>query len=192
MIEIKGYLLYSQQEDYKTKWIKPEDYSKVLCSNCKRILVENYFNNDVKVQKMKNDFLLVADGGNIFVSDRVRQFISDHNYQGVEMIKLDSMDETYKFMCCNFIEVKKELLDYSDKCEMCGEYISISAGKYFQTIKKKLYSTWIDVKVDDGFYFTDIKLGEHTQKAHDFLIGIETYNKMKRAKLKGFITIPLI
>ena len=49
MMKIKAYECYPQQEDYKADWIKKEDYDKVLCNKCNRILINDYFNENLKI-----------------------------------------------------------------------------------------------------------------------------------------------
>ncbi|MEM5948985.1 hypothetical protein WKV44_10600 [Spirochaetia bacterium 38H-sp] len=192
MMEILGYVLYPGQEDYKTRWIKEEDYDEVVCEECHSLLVDDYFNDDVKLQKMKYDFLWVADGANIFVTEKVKQFIIDNGYTGIELRPLRTMEGVYNLKCNNLITIEKELLDYGKKCNKCGEYTSITTGQYSIFYKNKWYYTYVKEKVKDGFFITDLKFGEHTYKSPELIIGTETYKKMKKAHLKGFIAAPLV
>ncbi|MBN2884472.1 hypothetical protein JXE04_00955 [Patescibacteria group bacterium] len=190
MIKIKGYELFFKDEDYKTEWISKN--SDLLCNGCERLLSDNYLNTQVKLPKMKSDFLALMYGGVTICSTDFKNFVEKNNYKNNDFIKLDNYSDRYIFQCKNVISIDKELIDFTDVCDVCNEPISITSKKRMVMVEKKRYSKIVNQNIENNFYITDVAFGSKLQKAPILICSENVLINLKKEGIKGLTTIPIV
>jgi hypothetical protein len=167
----KGENFYGFAEDYI--------YSKIdLYSNIYEI---NYFNDLYKVKGncRKFDLIDIYDGHSV-ISEKFKLFCEINKYKNLEFIQLPLDPMFYLFKVHSIIEfdpIKRgtRFLGQSKKYNGFKEII----GATPVYIKK-------DIKLEDGFYRTDLFFGSSDRKSPVLLAGEETKKKIIEANLKGF------
>ncbi len=108
------------------------------------------------------------------------------------MLRNIGLAGVFHLNCRNFVRISTEKLDYSGKCPECKENLEITSGNARRTIGKKQYYEIVKDIVDDGLFFTDIRFFKGITKHRLLVIGKETHEKLKKAKIRGLIADPLI
>ena len=115
----------------------------------------------------------------MIVSDRFKQFIEKDRYAEVEFSPFE-LKGYYSLDCTNILAFdagKREtrFINYCDKCGTFDEVIGATP----------IFLKNITEPLADGFYRTDLEFGTGSSKHPVFIIGNETYKKIKKEKFRG-------
>jgi hypothetical protein len=175
---IIGYAI-SPQHNNDSYMFLPSDANLPKCPKCGYVTNFDYISPLFKLNKRKYD---VSDTYDLrfIVSLKFKEFCVKNNYKGIEFKKLPNDPGFFKLEVKNIIkfDTEKVKLRYYKYCEKCHNYESITPGY-------PIFLKGINKKLADGFYATDVHFASANEKSPIFVIGIETYEKMKKEKFKG-------
>ena len=155
----------------------PDRQNKCLKYRC--IYEINYLPGNFEVPKnTRSDFLETYDGFHL-VTENVIKFCETNKYENIEFIPLPGNSRYYWIKPHTEVEYDfkrrgTRFLYYSNKCKGYGEIIG--ADPVCLKNNKPL---------GDNFYRTDLSFGSVNGKSPSILVGVKTFDKIKRSGLKG-------
>jgi hypothetical protein len=183
---IIGYSISAQDND--SFYLEDEKHLDAeSCIKCGFLLDPvNYFNPFFKIKKKNLDFSYTHDLRPI-VSLRFKEFCIREGCTGIDFKEFEREPNFFHFKVKEVIEidVSEGLFDFVKLCNICGNW----EGVYTNCKPLKLSKEYSELK--DGFYRTDILFSYGNRKNPIFIIGIETFYKLKREKIKGLIIDPI-
>lgn len=150
------------------------------CNKCKYITEIWGIDLDIKIPKK---ILHISDTYDFYtiVSDTFIELFPTDTYKNVEYIQLNKYSHLYvmkvngNVLSFDYEKRKTEFIKYCDEC-----------GKYKEVIgADPVYLKNIATPLLDGFYQTDIQFGSENCKRPLYIIGLDTYEKMKSQKFKN-------
>lgn len=182
---VVGYLLSGN--DNGSFFFDQNDESLPICDQCGYVTDFDYMSPIIKLRTKKYDISSTYDNREI-VSDKFKRFCLDNHYTGLIFKPLPNNSDFYLFTINNILkfDTDKANLRYYKFCNKCGNYESVTPA--IPVVLKD-----VDAPLADGFYATDVNFASGNEKGPVFIIGITTYEKLKRHKFKGinFLKIEL-
>ncbi len=173
-----GYAIFAQKDNDSCMFLS-SDPNWPRCSKCGYTRDFDYVSPLFKLNKKLHDISSTYDDKEI-VTLRFKEFCVRNKYKGVVFKELPNDPGFFKLEVKNIIkfDTEKTKLEHYKYCDKCHNYASITPA--FPVFLKG-----INKPLDDGFYATDIHFASGNEKGPLFIIGIKTYEKMKKEKLKG-------
>lgn len=155
------------------------------CKECGYILDFEYHNPFFKIKRKTFDFSHPYDIGHI-VSLKFKEFCIRENYKGLLFKEFERQPNFFQLIVNNVVQfdTQKAKTEFGKRCKTCNNY-EFTTG--FEPPSLKNTSN----PLDDGFYRTDILFGSYNRKNPIIVVGTETYQKLKREKMKGLIFDPI-
>jgi len=178
---IIGYEI-NPQNDNDSQMFPSDDSNWPRCPKCRYTINCDYISPLFKLGKQLYDISSTYDNA-IIVSLKFKEFCVKNKYKGVEFRKLPNDPNFFKLEVKNIIEYdakKNAKLEYYKYCDKCNNYASI-------THARPVFLKGIHKPLNDEFYATDVHFASGNEKSPIFIIGVETYKKMKKEKFKGII-----
>lgn len=183
-MKIVGYLLSAHDNgSFYLDVEKPGDAP--VCTKCGFLLSPvDYFNPFFKIKRKTLDFSFTYDNRPI-VSLKFKEFCIRNNYKNISFKSFEREGEFFQFFVKKtlVVDVEKSKLTYENYCDECGKW----QGIFFKEIS--IISNLLGF--DDEFYKTDLLFSQGNRKGAQFIIGVETYKKLKIEKMKGLIYDPI-
>lgn len=158
-----------------------------ICGKCMHVYYNiKYFNLDVKPRKKGYDFSCSFDDINL-ASPKFIDFFHENNYQGFDFIDLHKTED-FKIMITNHeinkieVDMQNSRIKSKSGCDECGGY---SCGLNEEMFTKD------NTPVTDGFHLLHFEVAYSHEYIPSFVIGLETYKKIRQEKLRGFDYAPL-
>jgi hypothetical protein len=184
-----GYCLSGNFND--TTMYNKKDVSLERCSHCGYRLNffptnPNYvlkgkfkpvYNADLTVTE-KTSYSCTYDGQRI-VSQAFKEYCVKQGYQGLQFVEFPKDPFHFHLIVTNQVifDAERRKTAFDKLCPVCGNYESvIGANPAYLKITEPL---------PDGFYRTDLLFASGDEKSPLIIVGIETADKLKDAKLKG-------
>lgn len=122
----------------------------------------------------------------VIVSLKFKEFCVRHGYTNIEFRPFAKTKKFYWLVAKNEVEFdsQRSKTRFMDYCEACGNYESVVGVT-------PAFLKGIDKPLADGFYRTDLAFGGENAKTPVTIIGVETYEKMKKEKFKGIDYDPI-
>ncbi len=166
-----------------------EDKSTInstICSACDCLLNSlDYFNPFFELESKIFDLSSTYDNRYI-ASLRFKEFCLRNGYKNILFKEFEKEINFFQFLPTEIVEFdayrrKTEFIRY---CEVCNSYREIIGAipVFLKNVSKEL---------SDNFYRTDLLFGANNAKQPLMIIGVETYKKLKREKMKGLIFDPI-
>jgi hypothetical protein len=113
------------------------------------------------------------------VSDRFRAFCMEQEYTYLAFGEFSKDKSHFNFVANRIVEFDavRRVTNFEKLCCACGNYESVVGAKPAYLLRSK--------PLEDGFYRSDLLFGSGDSKGPLILVGIETREKLKAAKLKG-------
>jgi len=139
---------------------------------------ENFISPDFKIKRTNFDFSFTYDGA-LIVSYRFKDFCNRQKFEHLEFFKLSGQPDFYLFKVNKIIGFdtnrrKTKFLEYNKNC---NEYNEVVGATPVCLIENK--------SLEDGFYRTDIEFGRGFAKHPLILLGLNSYELLKKEKIKG-------
>lgn len=154
------------------------DNNRLRCPECGCLLDPFYRSMRIDF-KSKYDFSATYEG--VFVvSKRFRDYIQSERYSNVIFYPVNEENSFFYFQVLNNvikIDAEKSRIEFKEKCMTC-HYPKEVIGGFDIFIAQ-------EAPLLDGFYTTDVYWRTHYIYWPEFLIGQETYEKLKAQKFKG-------
>jgi hypothetical protein len=122
--------------------------------------------------------LSVTYDSQVIVSIHFKEFCEQQGYEGLKFIELPKDPWHFHLIVENIIKLdtKRAHTKFENLCPVCGNYESAYGELDYYDVTEPLA---------DGFYRSDILLGNGDSKGPILLLGVETRKKFKEAALKG-------
>ena len=173
---ILGYNLWGQDNE---SFLNPDLYEKNI-AECLDFIAnrEKYITAEFKIKKTHFDYSYTYDAA-IIVSQKFKEFCVRNNYDNIEFHKLIGEPEFYLFKAfktIKFDSVRRNttFIEYNEECNQYNEVVGATPVC--------LEDNEI---LNDGFYRTDIEFGRGYAKSPLILVGVDTFKKLKKEKIKG-------
>jgi hypothetical protein len=113
------------------------------------------------------------------VSDHFRAFCLEQQYKGLAFGEFSNLNTHFSFMPDRIVpfDALRRTTNFEKLCRACGNYESVTGATPSYLLRSK--------PLEDGFYRSDLLFGSGDSKGPLILVGIETREKLKAAKLKG-------
>jgi len=173
---ILGYILTGSDND--SFMLDDADISTQRCPTCKYLSDFSYHNPFFKLKRKAYDYSHPYDIGSI-VSLRFKEFCIREKYSATSFKEFEREPNFFQLVVTAIVQFdsaksKTRLTGY---CETCQNYEeAIMAFSYLKNDSTPL---------KDGFYRTDMVFGSKDCKNPLVIVGVETYQKLKREKMKG-------
>lgn len=171
--------------DNKSNFLDDQLHPEDLCSFCGFLKdPENYFNPFVRIRNKSYDLSYTYDNRPI-VSLRFKEFCLRQNYKHLDFKDFEHEPNFFHLKVDQIVKVdfEKSVRSTDHFCEQCKTW----GGVYLnELILDRPYSS-----LGDGIYKTDIRFSGGNQKSPILVIGNETFQKLKREKIKGIICLPI-
>jgi hypothetical protein len=156
----------------------------VLCPVCNTCIDKLYYPKKL-IMSHKYDISSTNDGRLIF-SERFKSFCLNEKLKGINFYEVRANPNFYYLLTQNIIEFDTERisLKISEKCPICLNHRDV-CGLTPAFIKNN------NIPLKRGIYRTDLEFGSGYEKEFALIIDIETAEKIKYFKFKGFIFIPV-
>jgi hypothetical protein len=173
-----GYWL-TAKDNYSHFWGDRFDKSFPICPECGFINNFEYLSPTFKLKVKKYDLSATYDCRYI-ASQAFADFCVGGAYSGIELVPLPNDSGFYWFQITNIVQfdVQRASLTYDRRCSTCNRYYDITPAYPIYLKEGRLPSS-------DGFFATDQHFAYGNSQSPAFIIGIDTYNKMSAARLKG-------
>jgi hypothetical protein len=174
---IVGYILTGN--DNGSCFFDKSDKSLPICKKCGYVTDFDYISPNIKLKVIKYDISSTYDNRTI-VSNKFKIFCDDNKFTGVLFHELPKNPEFYKMTISNIIKVDtdKSNLRYYKFCDECGNYESVTPAI-------PVYLKEVKVPLLDGFYATDIHFASGNEKCPLKIVGVNTYEIMRKQNFKG-------
>ncbi len=149
------------------------------CAKCGFKLEQTYVNPDLRIRPRTYDFSSTYDNC-LIVSRRFKEFCVRFGYTEVICHPLPSDKDFYFLEVKNIIpfDVERGNIRFSNYCDECGNFESITPA--YPVFLKNVVEP-----LKDGFYRTDLVFASGDEKEPLIIVGVETYEKLKREKFHG-------
>ena len=148
------------------------------CTKCGRVLDKNYVNPRFELVRAVYDLSYTYDGYCI-ASNKLKEFCVRNDYEGLDFAPMPSVPSFFSLQVRRVVEFDSERREtrFENYCESCKRFETV-VGAYPVYLKSP-------VPLGDGFFRTDLEFGSGDEQHPLLLVGHETYQKLKREKLKG-------
>lgn len=180
---IIGYFIRGDDND--SFMLPGEQEDPPLCPACGFIVNSEFHNPFFRLKKKTFDFSHPYDIGNI-VSLRFKEFCLRENYPMIAFKEFERQPGFFQLIVDNVLkfDISRANTEFGKKCGVCGRYD-------FTVGFEPTHLQGVEHPLEDGFYKTDILFGSGNGKNALTIIGIQTYEKLKREKMKGISFNPL-
>jgi hypothetical protein len=157
----------------------PDDVNVPKCQKCGCVTDYDYISPNMVLNIKKFDISCTYDNRYI-VSRKFKEFCEKNKYTNIDFFKLPHEINFFKLRVNNLIseDLEKKKLRYEKYCDICQRYESVIPA--YPIILKNNKEV-----LKEGFYASDIFIGNGNGKINTYFIGIETFTKMKKEKFKG-------
>lgn len=168
-------------EDNDSQMFPSGDPNWPRCSKCGYTTDFDYISPLFKLGKQLYDISSTYDNKTI-VSLKFKEFCLRNKYRGVGFKELPNDPGFFKLEVNNMVkfDAEKAKLRYYKYCDECHSYESVTPGI-------PIFLKGISKPLGDGFYATDVHFASGNEKGPLFIIGVETYEKMKKEKFRGIV-----
>jgi len=140
-----------------------------------------------KMKKAQYDFSFTFDSY-LIVSDRFKDFCTKNNYEGINFYPLNNYPKRFFMDILNvkrFDTIRKaKHLEYIEFNPRCNEYNEVVGPNPLCLVDNEALT--------DGFFRTDLEFGRSYAKGPEYLVGIETWKKMRMETFKGLYTSEIL
>jgi hypothetical protein len=156
-----------------------DDSNLPICKRCGYVTNFDYISSLFILNKKIYDISYTYDG-RVIVSLKFKEFCLRNKYEGIEFKKLPNDPNYFLLSVYNIIkfDTDKRKLNFENYCDECKRYESITPAR--PIILKNISNP-----IKGGVYATDIHFASGNEKRPLLIIGIDTYQKMKKEKFKG-------
>jgi hypothetical protein len=175
---ILGYIISGEFND--CNMFSSKDDNLPICKKCGYVTDFEYISPMFKLKKKIYDISETYDSHTI-VSNKFKEFCIRNNYKGLEFKELPNDKNYYSFFVRNILlfDIEKAELKFDNYCDECKNYESVTPA-----IPMMIKGLTEPLK-EDGIFATDIHFASGNEKSPCLIIGITTYEKMKKEKFKG-------
>jgi len=151
------------------------------CPKCGYTTDFDYVSPLFKLNNHMYDISSTYDNKDI-VSLKFKEFCDRNHYKRITFKKLPNDPAFFKIEVKNIVkfDTQKAKLKYGEYCAECHNYESITPGL-------PIFLKGVSTPLGDGFYATDIYFASGNEKGPIVIIGVETYEKMKKEKFRGIV-----
>ena len=174
---LPGYVAYGQDNQslmyYKADCLR-------TCSECGYKIDFEYVNPETRIKKRIYDFSYTLDKCCI-ASAKLKKFCEEDNYRNIAFLQLPKDPDFYLFITKEKVsfDFQKAKTVFNKYCHTCKMYNEIGgAAPFLKNLNEPL---------KDGFFRSDILFGSGNERSPLIFVGEDTYKKIKRDKLKGFV-----
>ncbi len=149
------------------------------CKTCGSKINPDYVNAAYRVLKRKRDITFTYDGYTL-VSNRLRDYLREHNYPGVELITLPNDKDFYWLRSNRTIkfDIERRGTRFEKFCNTCGNYFNVIGAI-------PIYIKEANETLPDGFYRTDIEFGSGHEQHPIIVVGPKTGEQLRLMKFIG-------
>lgn len=180
---IIGYVLNGSDND--SFMIGDEKHIEVpCCLKCGYLLDFNYHNPFYRIKRKVYDYSHPYDIGNI-VSLKFKEFCIREEYKNIVFKEFERETNFFQLIVNNVIkfDFDRGKTRFKNFCDVCLNYEeAIITFIYLKNTFKEL---------DNGFYRTDLVFGAKNKKNPLIIVDSNTYQKLKREKMKGLFFEPI-
>lgn len=184
VIVIIGYELDAQY-DNDSYMFDPIDPNLPTCQKCGYVTNFDYISPLFKLNKQCYDISYTYDL-RLIVSLKFKEFCARNHYKDIGFSGLPNDPNFFRLDVKNIInfDTKKAKLQYYKYCDICHNYDSVTPAHpiCLKDVNKPL---------EDGFYATDVHFASGNEKCPTIIIGVKTYEKMKKEKFKGIVFVKI-
>lgn len=172
-----GYLVYGQ-DNQSLMYYKAEGLR--TCLECGYKIDFEYVNPKLRIKKRIYDFSYTFDKCCI-VSAKFKKFCEENNYHNIVFFQLPQDPDFYFFIAEEKLsfDFQKAKTVFNKYCNTCKMYNEIGGATPF--LKN------LNEPLKDGFFRSDLLFGSGNERSPLIFVGVDTYEKIIRAKLKGFV-----
>lgn len=173
-----GYVLWGLENNSLMYHNAPE---LPICSRCGYKTDFDYVNPTLKIRRRIYDLSFTHDGCAI-ASQRFKEHCIRCGYTGLHFIPLPSDPEFFYVkiesrLQCDMQAQKTRCENFCPECENFESVVGVTPA-YLKNVTKPL---------PDGFYRSEQSFASGNEKSPLIIVGLDTYQKLKREKLTGII-----
>jgi len=171
----KGMRLLGEDND---SYMFIADHNVGRCTKCGRILDKGYVNPKFELMKDNYDVSYTYDGYCV-VSNKLKEFCARFHCEEVDFVPLPSVPGFFVFLVRRVVEFDSERRKtrFENYCDACRRFETVvGANPVFLKSQEPL---------QNGFFRTDLEFGSGDEQHPLLLVGHETYERLRREKLKG-------
>jgi hypothetical protein len=180
---IVGYLVHGQDND--SYMLNEKNAGDITCPTCGFLLNFGFHNPFFRLRRKTFDFSHTYDIGHI-VSLKFKEFCIRQGYEGIVFKEFEREPNFFQLIVDKVVEFDtvKAQTEFGKKCETCNNF-EYTVGFEPSHLKN------IMAPLEEGVYRTNVLFGSYNRKNPIIIIGISTFEKLRKEKMKGLIFDPV-